>query len=63
MAQRYNENDQVKLGVEKKFSNPSQTLTVGSAGTVLKLMSDGSRYRIQFDARSKTSIISDSDLQ
>jgi hypothetical protein len=62
MAQRYNEGNKIQLKVEKSFINPVQTLPVGSKGTVLLRMSDKTRYRIQFDDRTKMSIISDRDL-
>jgi hypothetical protein len=63
MPQRFNEGDRVKLKTEKKFKNPVQTLPVGSQGTVLLKLIDGVRYQIQFDARTKFSIIKDADLQ
>lgn len=63
MPQRYNEGNKVQLRVEKNFINPTQTLPAGSKGTILLKMSDGTRYRIQFDDRTKMSIISDHDLR
>jgi hypothetical protein len=63
MPQRFNAGDRVTLRVPKTFSNPAQTLAAGSRGTVLLKMLDDLRYRIQFDDRTKMSIIMDPDLQ